>query len=76
VLVVQFSWEYAMSGLERETSFPAAGILYPVYPLFFLIPIAFAMIIVENVFVLIRNILIKEPTLVMNIEDNGPEELL
>lgn len=76
VLIVQFSWEYAMSGLERKTSFPAAGTLYILYPLFFTIPIAFAMIIVENIFILIRNILVKEPTLVMKIENHGPEELL
>lgn len=76
VLIVQFSFEYAVNGLERKTAFPAAGALYPVYPLFFTIPLAFAMIIVENIFILIRNVLINEPTLVMKIEDNGPEELL
>lgn len=76
VLIVQFSLEYAINGLERKTAFPAAGTLYILYPLFFVIPIAFAMIIIENIFVLIRNILINEPTLVMKIEDNGPEELL
>lgn len=76
VLIVQFSWEYAMSGLERNTAFPAAGTLYILYPFFFLIPIAFAMIVVENVFILIRNILDKKPTLLMNEADGKPEELL
>lgn len=76
VLIVQFSWEYAMSGLERKTAFPAAGTLYPLYPLFFLIPIAFAMIIIENLFILIRNILIKEPSLTMREVEEKPEELL
>lgn len=76
VLIVQFSWEYAMDGLARKTAFPAAGTLYPVYPLFFLIPIAFALIILENVFILLRNLFIKEPTLVMVKTDSKPEELL
>ncbi len=76
VLIVQFSWEYAMSGFERKTAFPAAGTLYPLYPLFFLIPIAFVLVIIENLFVLLRNLLVNEPTFVMKKEDKGPEELL
>ena len=76
VLIVQFSLDYAMSGLERKSAFPAAGTLYPIYPLYFIIPIAFGLIIIENIFILIRNILVNEPTLVMNIKENGPEELL
>lgn len=76
VLIVQFSWSYAMDGLERKMAFPAAGTLYPVYPLFFLIPIAFALIIIENIFIFIRNIFIKEPSLVMIKKEDKPEELL
>lgn len=76
VLIVQFSWEYAMSGLERKTAFPAAGTLYPLYPLFFLIPLAFAMIVIENVFILIRNFLEKKPSLLMKETEGKPEELL
>ncbi|ANU14219.1 TRAP transporter small permease [Planococcus halocryophilus] len=76
VLIVQFSWEYAMSGLDRKTAFPAAGTLYPLYPLFFLIPIAFAMIVIENVFIFIKNILDKNPSMVMREAENKPEELL
>lgn len=76
VLIVQFSWAYAMDGLERKMAFPAAGTLYPVYPLFFLIPIAFALIIIENIFIFIRNIFIKEPSLVMIKSEDKPEELL
>ncbi|MFP5303275.1 TRAP transporter small permease subunit, partial [Cobetia sp. SIMBA_158] len=76
VLIVQCSWYYAMSGLTRKTAFPAAGTLYPLYPLFFIIPAAFFMLMIENIFVLIKNIVDKEPTFVMRKEDNGPEELL
>lgn len=76
VLIVQFSWEYALSGFERKTAFPAAGTLYPLYPLFFLIPIAFGMIIIENIFILIKNILNNKPSMVMNEIEGKPEELL
>ncbi|AQQ54719.1 TRAP transporter small permease subunit [Planococcus lenghuensis] len=73
VLLVEFTWEFAMNGLERQEGFPAAGRLYPLYPLFFLIPVSFALIVIENLFLLIRNFRIKEPTLIM-IADNPETE--
>src|SRR5690606_22166099 len=76
VLIVQFSWEYAMSGLERKTAFPASGTLYPLYPLFFLIHIDFDMNVIENIFRLIKNILVKKPSMVMIETEAKPEELL
>lgn len=60
-LIMQYTWGYAMEGLEREMAFPAAGKLYPLYPLLFLVPISFALIIVENLFILLKNVLEKEP---------------
>lgn len=73
VLIVQFSWEFAMSGLERKTAFPAAGTMYPLYPLFFTIPVAFAMIIIENLFIFIRNIKDEKATLLV-IDKEGELE--
>lgn len=75
-LIVQFSWAYAMDGLEREIAFPAAGTLYTLYPLFFLIPIAFAMIIIENIFIIIRNLMEKKPSLLMEEPQGEPEDVL
>jgi hypothetical protein len=69
--MTQFTWEYAMEGLERKMSFPAAGTLYPVYPLFFFIPAAFVLIIVENLFILLKNLLQKDPSFLFNIERNS-----
>ncbi|WP_241535858.1 TRAP transporter small permease subunit [Indiicoccus explosivorum] len=74
LLLVQFTWQFAMNGLEREEGFPAAGRLYPLYPLFFLIPISFALIAIENLFLLIRNLAVKEPTLLMMGEDQEAED--
>ncbi|MFT4414763.1 TRAP transporter small permease [Fredinandcohnia humi] len=62
LLMTMYTWDYAMTGLERKMAFPAAGTLYPIYPLFFIIPISFALIIVENVFILIKNFVEKKPT--------------
>lgn len=73
VLIVQFSWEFAMNGLERKTAFPAAGTMYLLYPLFFIIPIAFSMIIIENIFIFIRNIKEKKATLLV-IDKSGELE--
>lgn len=75
-LIVQFSWAFAMDGLARGIAFPAAGTLYPLYPFFFLIPIAFGMIIVENLFILIRNLLEKKPSLLMEEPKQQVEDLL
>jgi len=73
VLIVQFSWEFAMNGMERKTAFPAAGTMYPLYPLFFIIPVAFTMIIIENIFIFIRNIKEKKATLLV-IDKSGELE--
>lgn len=70
VLMTMYTWDYAMIGLERKMAFPAAGTLYPVYPLFFIIPISFALIIVENVFILLKNLLEKKPTFLFEPENN------
>ena len=71
LLITQFTWEYAMQGLERKMSFPAAGTLYPVYPLFYFIPTAFALILIENVFILLKNLLEKEASFLFNKETKG-----
>lgn len=73
ILIVQFSWQYAMNGLERKIAFPAAGTLYPLYPVLFTIPIAFALITIENIFIFIRNILEKKSTLLV-IDKEGELE--
>lgn len=70
VLMTLYTLEYAMTGLEKKMAFPAAGTMYPVYPLFFTIPIAFGLIVVENVFIFISNIFKKEPSFIFETEEN------
>lgn len=69
-LMTYYTWGYAITGMERKTAFPAGGELYPLWPLLFLVPIGFAMVIVETVFVLLRNLLGERVGLAMH---EGPE---
>lgn len=55
-LLVHYTWGYAMDGMEREVAFPAGGSLYTLWPLLFVVPVGFAMILVETLFVVVRNI--------------------
>ncbi|MFB4162480.1 TRAP transporter small permease [Alteribacillus sp. JSM 102045] len=64
--VVYFSWNYAVGGMERGMAFPAGGSMYPLYPFLFLVPLGFAMIIVENIFILLKNIEEKKATLLVH----------
>lgn len=56
-IVTYYAWWYAMAGLQRGSTFPAGGELYPLYPFYFLVPLGFALIAVEILFVLTRNLL-------------------
>lgn len=70
LLLTYYTWEYALYGMGRGEAFPAGGDLYPLWPLFFFVPVAFAMVLVETLFVLVRNVLGSNVTLAMH---EGPE---
>lgn len=55
-LLTYYTWGYAINGMEREVAFPAGGSLYTLWPLFFMVPVGFAMIVVETLFVFVRNV--------------------
>lgn len=65
-LMTYYTWGYAVTGMERKTAFPAGGDLYTLWPLFFVVPLAFAMVIVETLFVLLKNIFGGRVTLAMH----------
>ena len=69
-LLIRYTWDYAMSGMDRGVAFPAGGALYTLWPLFFLVPVGFAMVLVETAFVLARNVLAREATMTIAV----PEE--
>ncbi|WP_027962953.1 TRAP transporter small permease [Halalkalibacillus halophilus] len=68
-IMFYFTILYALDGLERGMSFPAAGTLYPIYPLLFLVPLAFAMVIIENIFIIIRNLKVEKASLLFKDEE-------
>jgi TRAP-type C4-dicarboxylate transport system permease small subunit len=56
-LLFYFTWDYATAGMGRGMSFPAAGTLYPLWPLLFLVPFGMALIVIETLFAFVHNLL-------------------
>lgn len=55
-LFFYYTWRFALTGVEDQAGFPAGSYIFPVYPLYFLAPLAFGMICIECVFIFIRNL--------------------
>ena len=55
-VLVHYSWLYAVDGQDRGVAFPAGGSLHTLWPLFYLVPLGFAMVAVETLFVIARNL--------------------
>ncbi|WP_209121629.1 TRAP transporter small permease [Alkalihalobacillus sp. BA299] len=55
VLITYYSFDYGLTGTEKNASFPAAGYLFPVYPFLFLVPIGFGCIAIEIILLLLKN---------------------
>lgn len=64
-MLVYYTWGYAMGGMERGEAFPAGGSLYTLWPLYFIVPIGFAMVLLETLFVLVRNVIGEHVSLTM-----------
>jgi TRAP-type C4-dicarboxylate transport system permease small subunit len=60
-VLTYYTWGFATTGMERRQAFPAGGSLYPLWPLLFLVPFGFACVLVETLFVLLRNLLGRRP---------------
>ncbi|OLO36370.1 hypothetical protein BTR23_15995 [Alkalihalophilus pseudofirmus] len=54
ILIFYYSWKYAVQGLQAGVTFPAGGKMYPLYPVLFLVPIGFALLMIELVFNIIK----------------------
>lgn len=65
-LVIYYSLNYAISGTNQGLSFPAGGNLYPYYLLLYLVPLSLFLVIIEIIFLIIKNLKEKEPTLVVD----------
>lgn len=69
-MLAYYTWDFAISGMDRGTEFVAGGDLYPLWPLFFMVPVSFALVFVETLFVVAKNALGDRVTLAMH---EGPE---
>ncbi|WEV78736.1 TRAP transporter small permease [Janibacter cremeus] len=51
-----FSFGYAVDSLDRGRAFPAGGLLLPIWPVLFLVPVSFLMMFIEAVFTISKNV--------------------
>lgn len=72
LLLTIYGWEYAMSAFENSISFTAGGENYLLGPVILFAPISFLLIMVECIFLLIKNIKNSKPsfTVLKNENDN------
>ena len=47
VLLIYYTWNYAMQALAAKVTFPAGGAMYPLYPILFIVPIGFVLLAIE-----------------------------
>lgn len=73
-LLAYYGLQYALEGLKEGFSFPAGGKLYPLYPFIFLVPIGFGLLIIEILFLLIKNIMQEEVSLSVGERFEGEDE--
>lgn len=52
---------YAIDGAQRDVGFSAAGEIHDIWPVYFVVPLGMLMILIETVFVLVRNIHVDGP---------------
>jgi TRAP-type C4-dicarboxylate transport system permease small subunit len=46
-LLTIYGWKFAMSGVSDQMAIPVSGNLIPVYPIYFLVPFGFGIVILE-----------------------------
>ncbi|WP_078428348.1 TRAP transporter small permease [Alkalihalobacterium alkalinitrilicum] len=71
-LLAWYGLQYALEGVREGLAFPAGGKLYPLYPFIFLVPIGAGLLIIEVIFILIKNLYEKEPSMRV-LEDQNEE---
>ncbi|MGJ9457818.1 TRAP transporter small permease [Oceanobacillus sp. CF4.6] len=66
ILVAYYTLTYAITGTISGFAFPAVGILFPLYPFLYIVPLGFGGIAIEIIFTLIKNIMSKEVWITFN----------
>lgn len=56
-LLTYYSYKFAMTGLADQMSIPFGGNLYPLYPIFFLLPFGFGLVVIEVILDMVKKYL-------------------
>ncbi|WP_158231719.1 TRAP transporter small permease [Sporosarcina sp. P19] len=75
LLFTYYTLNYSFTGVAEGFAFPAGGILFPIYPFLFLVPIGFMGIAIEIVFVLMKNIFSKELWITFTKQQSSEEAM-
>ncbi|RKQ35772.1 TRAP transporter small permease [Oceanobacillus halophilus] len=68
LLLIFYGFQYFLTSVDSGLAFTAGGTNYPLWPVILLVPISFSLVLIEMVFLLIKNIASKKPSFVV-IED-------
>lgn len=68
-----FGAQYFLQALEKGLAFTAAGTNYPLYIVIIFVPIGFSLVIIEMVFLLVKNIKTKVPSFVVLDKYDTPD---
>ncbi|GKV65222.1 MULTISPECIES: hypothetical protein [unclassified Sporosarcina] len=72
-LLALFGGQYFLQALEKGLAFTAAGTNYPLYIVIIFVPIGFSLVIIEMLFLLIKNVKTKTPSFVVMDKYETPE---
>lgn len=61
-LLAIYGWKFAMSGVSDRMAIPVGGSLFPLYPIYFLIPIGFGLVVLEILLSAIKPIVSRRKT--------------
>ncbi|MCH4827555.1 TRAP transporter small permease [Planococcus halocryophilus] len=76
ILFVYYTLNYSITGVAEGHAFPAGGILFPIYPFLFLVPMGFMGIVIEIIFIIIKNILSKKQLWITFTKRQSSDEVM
>lgn len=65
-LIIYYSFHYSMTGMAEGHSFTAGVDLYPLYPVYFLVPLGFTLMTIEILFIMTKNVIEKRVSMTMD----------
>lgn len=56
LVLTGYTFDYALDSFSRGRAFPAGGLLLPVWPVLFLVPLSFLMMFIEAALTIVKNV--------------------